>query len=259
MKQFLIITMLFILYNSSVAQNKNDFHVEFSSSIHHYKMEQLNEFMKDTIVNLYTEYIGSLETKVKSGYGFNLSTYYQPLKFMDVGLFSSYQTSTITRNTFFLTYPNLFDQSIYLKHLGKYYQDIRSLSFGVSTNIYINKILKFDQFEKSILNRLQIATELNAGYCMSSYSESIVFPSVPIDFSPSEYTDSYYLASVNLKLGFAFLKRDLFSVIGLKFGYQFNQSGVITTSIGGKIRENEEDLKLDFSGFQYGVFLKFGK
>lgn len=259
-KIFSCLIILLFSQQYSFGQNKKDFYIQFSSHVNEYKMTRLNDFLIDTLILVQTENNGDFKTKITQGYSHNFGIYFQPLNFMDFGIFTSYQFAKLERSiNFYDVEDPVFNPDVTVKHAGTYQLDVKSYTIGLSSNVYFNKLLKLDQSNKYFLKRLRISSEFNFGYSLSELFEYAEFPTANAKFHQGKYRDQYYSGNVNLKLGFAFVQSVVFSELGVKIGYQFNESGTITDRANIPITENGKDLNLDFSGWQYGIYLKFGK
>lgn len=254
-----ILTAVFSLtmYLQSTAQeHKNNLSFEFGYGINSYSMEKLNEFYIDSFAA--KPNICLLKDKITSGQNFNLAIKYQPSGLFDVGFYGSYQygnskytPSFIERNEF-----GLFVK----EHIGSYELRTEALGVGITNSWYVSHLLKFQEKESKFLNRFHLGVDLNGGIGFSKVSSDIRAVTYPIASFYEYFTSTDFQGQAGLKFEYDFTRTPIFTTLGIKFGFQYFR----TNTVKNRLERDWETLgkypiNLDFSGFYFGTYLKFGK
>lgn len=276
MKSYL--TILFLTILTASAQNKGDFTFEIEANqIRYNNMDVANRFLRDTTSET-SKLFGSKyinDTLKKSGlYGLSLS--YQPLNFMSFGIYGSYQSNRFNR-----TYDQVslgYDISMNPEFLiGHYLEKVTtsSLTIGASTTVYLNKIFQFEKYNTKFLQRFQIGVGLKGGFSLNAFEigngitgMQYITSLLKTNDIPGQEHMNYqtfrsqnWSGSIELKLGYRIVQRKLFSTFGVKIGYQFHSTPVLKDK-GDRAFQygaTNEEMKLNFSGLYYGIYLNFGK
>lgn len=279
MKQFLLFIFINLVLNLN-AQDKGSFTFEVEANrIHYNQMESLNSFLRDTTdVNTSiwfgNDYIN--DTLVKSSiYGVSLS--YQPLNFIDFGVYSRYQSNKFERR-FELAGLTSGDPNFNPEYvIARNVQIVQTTSFSVGclTNVYLNKLFHFDKHSSDFLQNFQLAIGLKGGLSFNrfevkngSYGVQLMtfngnqnIEALGSYMNQTDFRSTSFNGVAELKIGYRIINSQLFSMIGIKAGYQLSGSSIPKdkTERTYNFASNKEELKLNFSGVYYGVYLTIGK
>jgi len=259
----LAICVVILIPGVIYSQEKGKLSFEFEYNSHQLSMDRVNEYLLDT--NYFSTYtFKEVQTnQVKKGHSFGLSLCYQPLSFVDFGIYGNFQTSKVKRTPFY--YEDLDPiwnpgQNI-VTHEGEYSFDVRSIFVGVKTTLYINKLIKLNEKSNPFLSNLIIGIELKGGYGFASTKESYAYPSLQVAFAPRSYSSQNFQGKLGLQLGYILSKNTIFSAIGFNLGYQVFKTPVVKDPADKELyyNNNESSVNLDFSGLYFGAFLTIGK
>jgi hypothetical protein len=252
------ILIFFLIPLSSFCQDKGDLSFEFNYNAHNYSMNKLNEFLIDTNYNNPYLYSSHPTEQIKKGNGYSISLGYQPLEFVDFGIYGSFQFGRIKRHPQLLyTDPVTANESYYY---GDYLAQTSAFGVGLTSSIYINRILNFEEKQGFIKGAL-IALEFQGGLGYSHFCDILSFPDYPdgaFEFKNYNHKSTDFQGQVALKLGYSYKGKNIKSSFGVKFGYQFYKTATVENSIGKGLKA-EGNINLDFSGFFIGTFIKLGK
>lgn len=272
------LTIMFLTVLTASAQNKGDFTFELEAGrIHYNNMEATNRFLRDTTDNT-SMWFGNtyINDTLKKSPVYGLSLNYQPLNFMNFGFYGFYQSKRFKRpyNQIGTVGDPFYNQEYVIGHdLQKV--NISSLTVGLSTTIYLNKLFRLESYSSKFLKRFQFGIVLKGGVSFSSFE--IGQGSTGLQFVSSlygthniegmNYMDYTSFRSMNwsgnieFKLGYRIIDSNLFSTIGIKAGYQFHTTPVLKNKADRPFifGQEKEELKLNFSGLYYGVYLNIGK
>lgn len=249
---------------SFMAQDKHDFSVELNVNRANYKMGSLNNYLNDT--NAFSnDFYGARSRNIKSGMDYNLFLNYQPLNFMDVGVYINYQSAFIEMPIRFIfeEEPPFEDYVVE----GKHEVNINAIGTGVSANLFLNKLLNLDQRASSALNKIQIAVGVLGGVGFSnliSQKNTYIVDnpnSNPNNVITYSYNSKNFTGRTEVKLGYRLGKVHFFDV-GIKCGYQFFKTSELKNYAGytfNSSQTNGKAVNLDFGGLYYGIYLKIGK
>ncbi len=263
MKFFLIILIVCSVSNL-MAQNKHDFSVEFNVNRTNYSMKSIDDFMDDTI-HFHPYYFGKEPfDKIKTGFDYGVTMNYQFLNFLELGVIGAYQESEVSR-LYNFSYIDPYDPSLNSSYYGRTDLKTSAITIGLSTNVYLNKLLHLDTKDSKFLQRLQWAIGLQGGVAFSTFdfSNGLFYQTNYVN-DPQRLTYSFNATNlhgkVEMKLGFKFLDKNLFSCLGLKVGYQVLNTATVKNGYGFPLKYGKDQtLKMNFSGLYYGVYLKIGK
>jgi len=256
---------MFIPVSVLLAQDKHNLSVEFNVNRANYKMESLNSYLGDTNYFPSMFYGKDLEGNIKSGIDYNLVLSYQPFNFIDFGIFSNYQYSSIRRQKEFAfgtpPYPTYVVE-------GTNSIEVNALSTGLSTRLYINKLLHLDQSNSQFLKKLQLSIGFSGGLGFSTLidRETSYISGTPNNNSNDgkkfQYKATDFQGRTELGIGYK-IGKSLFSDVGFKIGYQFFRTSLLKNASGSSVYPSgypkTQTINLDFSGIYYGIYLKIGK
>lgn len=271
MKNILIIALVFVGYNT-IAQEKGNFTFEIDASrIHYHKMEVYNRYLRDT-TDVTTSHFGDtyLKDTLTASFIFGASLSYQPTSFMDFGIYGAYQGNQFGREYQQQHYvggpPSTFILADHKVKIANH-----SYIVGISSTVYLNRILHFENYESKFINRFQIGIGLKVGYAFSSIEQTdwidkfeLLTPGgiQPIIKSTSlKGSARNWSGNIELKLGYRFVEKSYFSGVGIKVGYQFHSSSALRNDANAAFQfgASKEEMRLNLSGFYYGIYLNVGK
>lgn len=263
MKILLIILSLVPMLIYAQEKNNLTFNVEYNR--HQFAMEQINSYLSDTNYFSTNVFSGASANQVNRGNNFAMSISYQPNSIVDFGFYGSYQNSKLYRTPYF--YEDLDPiwnpgQNI-VTHEGDYEFSIESLCLGLTSTIFLNKILKFEQKNNNLLNRILLGVNFKGGIGFAETHEEYSYPTIPFMFSNGTYSAKSFHGQLGLRLGYIISKKSIFSAVGINIGYQFFKTPNIKNKIGQDIVESANyanvSANLDFSGLYGGLYLTIGK
>ena len=252
MKYFLV---LFLTVNTVFVYSQNNDKLSFEIGInkHNYLMENVNQFYIDSFASPKT----GLNSKLGKGNGAYLLIKYQPHASFDFGGYINYQYTKAETKTE-LVFTDGFGDFLET-HQGDYFLKANNISLGIASSIYVSHFLKFKESKINMIQRLGISIEFDLGFGFSKASTGVFYHT----YRPASYFETFYSTDVNgqvlLKSEFEFLKKPIFSSIGIKLGYQFSK----TSPLHNLYDESWASLKkypinLDFSGLFFGAYMTFG-
>src|SRR5690606_16532132 len=135
------------------------------------------------------------------------------------------------------------------------------------------KILQFENKESTFMKRFQLGVGLRLGYTLNMVKDTKWRESheviQPEGFVPNLYASEIsqqvvafnWSGNLELKVGYRFVDKNYFSGIGLKVGYQFHTSSLMKNEAVDhmKIDNTPYEMRLNLSGFYYGIYLNVGK
>lgn len=276
MKNTLI--LLFLTTFGLHAQNKGDFTLEFElNKIRYENTESINRYMNDTLSYL-AGYLGDRykNDTIKQAPQLGLSFSYQPLNFMSFGVFGSIQFNRVER-TYSAATAMPGDYGGYIIFIANNFHTVntRAMVAGISTTLYLNKLLNLDKSDKKFLQRFQLAVSLKGGFSFNTLAidtgtkslhvqdEMIQVEEIPSSQYKSSQTfrSNSFSGALELKVGYRIIDSKLFSTIGMKVGYQMQASKEMQDrgQYGLVYGIEKEKVKLNFSGLYYGIYLNIGK
>lgn len=220
------------------------------------KMENLNRYFIDS----FAFKINDLSSHIEKGQNIYIKFKIRPKSFFDIGVFIETQSSKVTSKPILKTLDE--DLNLIMTE-GLYSLAIRSTNIGIANTWYLNQILRFNR-ENKFLDRLDFGLDALLGiglpYVVSEFHNTAV---KPISISQSKWYSKDLFGKIGISLEYYFLKKTIFSSLGLKAGYQFYKTKTLTNRLGRNWEAPEyavyKPINLDFSGLYYGIYLKIGK
>jgi hypothetical protein len=255
MRQLLILACLFTI-RGIIAQNIN--HEKISISLdyarHQYAMDSLNE----TYMNFNINETGWLEKNISGGQYFGISLGYRPKEYFDVGVKFAYQSGISSHKSSAEVYDN---SPIPIETVRTVEVSVSSFSINPTISIYFSQLLNY--FYPKENRRINYAIEVNSGLGLNSWTGHLSLVSEEHNYeylSSSRFSNTALNTQIGLKLELTLSQSNLFSFIGFRGGYQFYKTGKILSTSGEEFVSFSGTIShLDFSGWYYGVYLKFGK
>jgi hypothetical protein len=238
------------------AQDKNDFSIEFNVNGAHYDMQSANYiFNGDYFVVMDSPQNEGTIQSLDYGLDYNFGFSYQPFKVIDFGAYASFQNSTLKRSFLYEDYNmNLLK--------GDTRAAIKAFSFGLSSNLYLNKLFHFDEMTNSFFNKMRISLGVKGGIGFSSFEEQVAIQDFNIDYRNVHYNATNFNGRTEVAIGYPIVNSSLFSNIGFKFGCQFFKTSTLKNFAGLALSATNDvnsEMNLDFSGLFYGIYLNIGK
>lgn len=247
-----------------LAQDKHNLSIELNTNWHSYaNLDTLDHFLTDTFA-FPTAFYPELSGYSKVGNSFKLTIGYQPLDFFEVGIFGNYQYLRIER-PYEYVYEDPFDPNLNVNLSGIAHTNSSVIATGLSVNTYFNKLLNWDQVKSSFLGRLQLSLRLEGGVAFSKVMNGEGFypqNDATFPYTSRNYSATNAIGSAELDLGYLVIDKTLFSTIGVKCGYQWLNTHTLQDQVDTPLRFGQNStstLKLNLSGFYYGIYLKIGK
>lgn len=231
---------------------------EFGYSKQHLAMDSLNKYY----VSYFTDSLKRLEHKITTGQKFEATFNFRVNSFFQTGVKFGYQFGK-TENTTPMEMSG-FNPNTDIIEL---YWNITTsaTSVQISNTLYISQFLK-KRFETKLLNRFEFGLEYNIGIAWSKFSSYYHFLNITdpqfdwMNHNLYEMRNRSLNSSLGFKLEYTFLRKNIFSSVGFFSGYQFFRTGAIKRNSGEEmIFSGNTPMTLDFSGWYYGIYLKFGK
>jgi hypothetical protein len=259
MRQLMILACLLNI-SGIIAQNVSHekISVSFEYSRQQFAMDSLNKHY----VGFYIDTLGWLDKKISSGHRMGISINYRLNKFLETGLKFSHQYGQTEKTTQIEVYglnPSPYETDMWWNITTS------ATSIQMSNTFYLSPFID-GKVKSTILRRIEFGVEFNLGYSWNKFSSYYHF----IDITEPNYAymnhDFLVLqnrsthASLGFKVDFNFLNNSFISRLGIKSGYQFLRTGAIRKNSGDEmIFLNSAPMNLDFSGWYYGIYLKFGR
>lgn len=254
-KQILIALNIILSYTVKAQDNQKLLSFEFGYGINGYSMGKLNEFYMDSFAM--KPQINALHEYIKSGQQFRLGINYKPMGLFDFGLYGSYQYGNSKSHLSFTETDEL--GSPIQEHKGSFELRTEAISFGINTTWYVSHLLKFQERENT-LNRFHFGIELNGGIGFSKAIADIRFETFPIASTYDFFNSRDFQGQVGLKAEYDFTKSPLFTILGIRFGYQYFRTKTVKDRLGRDWEVlGQFPINLDFSGFYFGTYLKLGR
>jgi len=274
MKHLITTLIIFISISNILAQDKHDFSIEFNVNGSYHNMERANNYIAEDPAYKYMSVSpekGYLNT-LNLGLDYTLGISYQPFNFMDFGVFVNYQSSRFNRTSSSQYYvdPVSYPDSTNTQY-GNIRNETNAFSFGISSTLYINKLLHFDRFNTIFLKKIIISTGIKGGIGFSSFNEQSGFENSISDYTNFQYMATNFNGRAELGVAYPICNHSFFSSIGVKIGYQLFKTSPLKNHAGVHLYPNDDPfsnddyldpdkkVSLDFSGVYYGVYLRIGK
>jgi len=199
-----------------------------------------------------------LDSKIEKGNNYFIEYKYQFNDLYDIGIYGNYQYGSTTGTPTF----NQTDEfgNIIESFEGDFLLKADAYGVGITTNWYINHLLKFQDRDSKLLNRLKLAIELSGGI---GFAEVISDFRAPHPFtlatSNSSFSSQDFQSQIALKLECDYLQNPLIGTVGFKMGFQFYKTKTVKDKYDEGWIALEEPINLDFSGLFGAVYIGFGK
>lgn len=256
MKPLLFLILLVfanITHSQNVLHEKISFTTEYAH--HQYAMDSLNKHFLDYMILD----IERLDDYITSGKNFQVSFNYRPDKLFDFGLRMGYQfanTSKTSNTTIWGQNPEPMDTEVYS------FFRVSSQNINFQSALYMNEVARYlnINFLPERINFLldaSIGLAFNRTYGYSHFLNPLV---TSFSNSASATVNKSINSTLGLRIEFRISQKPILSHLGIKCGYQFFNTGVLKLKSGEEVKSWEGyPTNLDFSGFYYGIYLKFGK
>lgn len=228
-------------------------YVKLGYSSNQFAMNQINE----SVIDYYIEEIERLDTRINSGSSLNFSFGFNLFRYLDIGFDCQYSSGRTE-------YERMIDAytSNGLEQIVSYYSArVRSTNFHFSTNLLVNRLFDFkNETANKINQRFIIGFENSAGIGFGSFDLYFDHPAMLDWWGHNIYRANGFSLNSGVSLEVILTKKQIFSSIGFRVGYQFYRTSNLQRYSGDEIIGFGDSLpNLDFSGFYYGIYLKFGK
>lgn len=252
--KFLLFSILFptLLFS----QTKGSFTLDYGISVANFTMTSAEKYMAtDTTYKFVGRRpVGGTFNNLSFGLAHDFSVIYQPYGCLDFGLTSSYQFSKY-KNEF--TNPNA---------IGDVFNRINSMSGGIVANLHLHTVLHFEQKVSAFMKRLNLTIGVKGLYGRNEFRESsrvlVTSTEFTYDMKNFRYQNNHFLTRAELNIGYTLFHKTLFSVIGLKIGYQYGKTGALKNYNDQNLKMQDksgETVRLNFGGLYSGVYFKIGK
>lgn len=252
MKNLLII----ILFPCTIlSQNQNTFRIEFNTDFRGYEMKEFNDRINDPayIDKFYYDELTNIS--LTEGFNFGMSVSYRPFKFISIGVYGGYQFGKEERDLRII----LNQDDIYTPNdtfPGKRMFEVQSINAGLNSSLLFNEMSFWKS--RSGLSRIETSFNLQIGFGWASFNTYDSFEGF-IDNDIKRIYNSAGLQLIStLKIGYLLSKGKYFSSVGLKLGYQYFQTSDLQSE-GDVYYTYDRKTKLDFSGFNAGLYLSIGR
>lgn len=247
---FLII-LLVGMASFSFSQVKSNLSFTASYNINEFKMSSLNAVVANKLLDNFSD------KKIKAGQSWQVGLSYQFTKMWDFGIYGGYQFSTQASNP---TYYKLNEYSLPIEEcFGRQELRVEALSVGIHSTIYLSRLFQNDQ-TNSFFKRLHWGPELSLGMGFSKFTNDVQPPEHVLETRMySSYSGNSVQSQLGLNIEYNFLQSSVFASLGIRGGYQFFKTNALTDQMGNEWRIQDEKVKLDFSGFYIGIYLKMSK
>lgn len=245
---------MFIHINTFSQQGKLDFNLTYSRQ--HSKMSVINDFLHDPNFDkatLFTE-----NSYLQEGNKIQGQLDYQFAKYFNLGVFTSYQFSGLIVNHQFFVYDPIENSTT--KYAYDYQLFTKNISCGISYSIVYHEIFNFRN-KGNFLKRCIIKNVFNWGLAFSTLRSSQVgIMPMKYELNEFDYKSVHLNGDVSMNVNYELIKKMFLSSIGIRFGYQFNKSGIVKNIIGQTLLlSNDSSVNLDFSGVYLGLNFSIGK
>jgi hypothetical protein len=220
-------------------------------------MNDLNTFLLDTSTIIPTHYDSAT---IENGTRYKLSVNYLIFPAFRLGLEGTFQIGAYEGTPLFtFIHPNTGEL---IQYDVESKIQTRSFSFGLNTLLDLSHLFGFQE-KKSFIKKLDLDLELSLGMSFSKLSD---YRYNPISNQEEnrifhKSTDFYSTASINV--GYQLTSKNLFTHLGIKFGYQHLKTKPVMSEVGTVIQFDGfnfyRDTKLNFSGLFVGAYITLGK
>lgn len=258
MKKMLFITTLLLLSLAAVSQVplNNRLSFEFGYAQNSFEMTDLNRFYIDSIASKTNPKI--FENHIKSGESFRFALQFRPAGLIDFGLYGMYQYGKSTWNPEFAETD--LSGMVTDRYVVNHTLRTEALSVGLSTNVFISHLLKFEENSSAFISGSQVSIELQAGTCFSKVIADFQNSHRPMFSSYNFFTSQDFQGAAGFKYSYALTRNNFITSIGFRIGYQYLKTETVKDRLGDDwIVQGDYPINLDFSGLYYGLFVSVGK
>ena len=252
MKNLLIIILLPF---TILSQNRNTFRIEFNTDFRGYEMNEFNERINNPAFIDTSLYDELSRISLSEGFNFGMSISYRPFKFISLGVYGGYQYGSVKRDLRFVFYQGgngIPNDTLFLER--RY--EAQSYNAGLNAKLIFNQMNFWSKY--SLLKKIESGLNIQVGY---GWTSLMTYDSSE-EYGNEDFKGYYYAQGVQLtssfKIGYILTKNNYFSSIGLSLGYQYYVTSDLQAE-GGLFFPNNEKTKLDFSGFNIGLYLSIGR
>lgn len=242
------------------SQNPKELSVEFSYGNVNAEIQSLNDYFQSEQFEGQPWEISSEERKIKEVQNVSFGLNYQISDAISFGvqLNHSYSSLLLPLSITFEPEPNFPEYNYTIT--GVHFFRVSTIGFLGGPQIQINKFLRFIDSNSMFLENMEICAKFLGGVSANSFEERYNFEMY--EGLGSQFKSMAFQGRAEIGIGYRFGK-SIFSVIGMKVGYQYLKTGNVRNYSDNRLRfntiEQPKYVSLDFSGIYYGVYLKFGK
>lgn len=248
-KQLITIISLFLTFQFFAQVNSKRLAFELNAGLNQFAMKDFNQNYIKVINQMSTD----TPKEIKSGMKYQLSISYRPKGLFEFGLYGNYQFNASE------TVP--IDYGLYSTNTKKRLIRADAISFGVTSTFYVSHLMKMHEKLDSS-NRFHFGVDVSGGVGFSSLFTAVNFYYIE-QTSPwySQQKSQGFQGQIGLRFEYEFLKKPVFSSVGIKGGFQFFKTTMLKNYLGESLTVygGSEEIYLDFSGLYFGVYLKLGK
>jgi len=253
MKNVITLLVLLIFSSENFAQKIGKLSLEFGYGVQQVDMSRLNQYYLDSLAKPQ----GLFKENIKTANQFFIGVRYQPYTLLDLGVYGNFLQKELIGNPIFYSTDDLGNATAVN---GKSSLMLLSASYGLTSNIHINHILKWQEKESNFLNRSRLLVELRIGNSISNANINVQYPALPIASTYVRYQTINFESQAAVKFEYDYLKRSLINSVGLKFGYNY----LNTTTLRNQFDKdwnvlNDKTINLNFSGWFASVYLVLAK
>ncbi len=250
-----ILLILFLIPLTAEGQ-KGKLNFDFSFSQQYWKMNQLNDFLIDANNPIKDVMLDS--PYFKDGFKYQGQLSYQYSRHFNFGIYGNYQTAQATFEKNYTVYEPF--QDVYYNYTYHFILQPESKSIGLNLGILYHEFFNFDA-KSAFLKRLTLSNDLKFGIAQSKLNayEAMIKPN-KMARSLFGGKSNHIAGEISATFSYRFIDKQVFSAIGIHFGYQFLTSEIIHDRIDRTMDLSDgTSVNLDFSGVYFGVNLTIGK
>lgn len=218
-------------------------------------MGEFNERINDPVFIDTNLYDNLSRISLTEGFNFGMSVSYRPFQFISLGVYGGYQFGKTERDIRIINYDPFWPNDTFP---GKRTFKTESIQVGVVSSFIFNQLNFWKN--KSSLSRIESSLNLQVGYGWANLITDDDFEGEDVTENDmkSLYSSSGFQIVSSYKLGYILSNNRYFSSIGLKIGYQLFKTSDLQAE-GGLFYPHNKKTKLDFSGFNIGLYLSIGR
>lgn len=260
-----ILLTIFLLPELLNAQKLGDFSVEYGFNLAQFAMNTAKEYVRtDSTYNpFYPNQKKSFFNDLSTGFHQTFSTHYQISNFLAIGIATNYQCSNLLRtfpHTTSISGPD--ENGNYKINEGRIENKTESFSVGLSSQLYLNKLLHFEKNKSPILQKITASFGVKGMFGWAKFKEKMSIENYPFGNWSYRFDTQNFNFQGELALSYPLFRKNLFANAGIKIGYQYFSTPTLKNIVDEAIYTNGEpkkEVNLDFGGLYYGVFVQIGK